>query len=150
MIQEFHWSRAGAAAAFSVGSLVQAILAPVGGMLIDRWGARLVVVSGLGSMAIGLAACSRVQALWHLTLLFGVVVGLGVGLAGQVTQRGAASRVVYQAPWYHHRLCFCRYGARGAGHEPAGAASHSPHRLAADLRGAGTGNGGVCWHRASD
>src|SRR5439155_27316774 len=95
-IQEFHWSRAGAAAAFSVGSLVQAILAPVGGMLIDRWGARLVVVSGLGSMAIGLAACSRVQALWHLTLLFGVVVGLGVGLAGQVTQRGAASRVVYQ------------------------------------------------------
>jgi MFS family permease len=91
MLQEFHWSRGGAAAAFSVGSLVQAILAPVGGMLIDRLGPRCVVVSGLLSMAVGLATCSVVQELWHLTVLFGVVVGLGVGLAGQVSQAALLS-----------------------------------------------------------
>ena len=79
MVQELHWSRSGAAAAFSVGSMVQALLSPVCGMLIDRWGRRLVVVSGLLSMAAGLAACRVVQELWHLTVLFGVLVGLGVG-----------------------------------------------------------------------
>ena len=63
MVQELHWSRGGAAAAFSVGSLVQALLSPVCGMLIDRWGPRRVVVSGLLSMAVGLAACRVVQEL---------------------------------------------------------------------------------------
>ena len=91
MVQELHWSRGGAAAAFSVGSLVQALLSPVCGMLIDRWGPRRVVVSGLLSMAVGLAACRVVQELWHLTVLFGVLVGLGVGLAGQVTHAALLS-----------------------------------------------------------
>jgi MFS family permease len=91
MVQEFHWSRGGAAAAFSVGSMVQALLAPVCGMLIDRCGPRRVVVSGLLSMAVGLAACRMVQELWHLTVLFGVLVGLGVGLAGQVTHAALLS-----------------------------------------------------------
>jgi MFS family permease len=91
MVQELHWSRGGAAAAFSVGSMVQALLSPVCGMLIDRWGPRLVVVSGLLSMAVGLAACRMVQELWHLTVLFGVLVGLGVGLAGQVTHAALLS-----------------------------------------------------------
>ena len=97
MLQDFAWSRGGAAAAFSVGSLVQALLAPVSGMLVDRWGPRLVVVIGLGSMALGLAACSRVPDLWQFTLGFGVVVGLGVGLAGQVTHAALLSG------WFHRR-----------------------------------------------
>lgn len=91
MLQDFHWSRGGAAAAFSVGSIVQALAAPVAGWLVDRWGPRLVVVSGLAILAGGLAACSGVQTLWQFTLLFGVVVGLGVGLAGQVTQAALLS-----------------------------------------------------------
>src|SRR5918911_3206024 len=81
MVQELHWSRGGAAAAFSVGSIVQALLSPVCGLLIDRWGPRLVVVSGLLPMAVGLTACRVVQELWYLTVLFGELVGVGVGLA---------------------------------------------------------------------
>src|SRR5262245_1356802 len=91
IVQELHWSRGGAAAAFSVSSMVQALLSPVCGMLIDRWGPRCVVVSGLLSMAVGLAACRVVQDLWHLIVLFGVLVGLGVGLAGQVTHAALLS-----------------------------------------------------------
>jgi MFS family permease len=77
--------------------MVQALLSPVCGMLIDRWGPRLVVVSGLLSMAVGLAACRMVQELWHLTVLFGVLVGLGVGLAGQVTH------VALLSVWFRKR-----------------------------------------------
>lgn len=91
MVEEFHWSRGGAATAFSVGSIMQAVVAPLAGLLLDRYGPRRVVVSGLGLMAVGLAACSQVHALWHFTLLFGVVVGAGIGLAGQVSQAALLS-----------------------------------------------------------
>ena len=84
--------RGGAAMAFSVGSVVQAASSPLVGVLTDRWGPRVVVVGGLGAMAAGLAACSLVQSLWHLILLFGVAVGFGVGLAGQVSHAALLSR----------------------------------------------------------
>lgn len=92
MVEEFHWSRAGAALAFSVGNIMQALLSPVAGILADRWGPRQVVTWGLCIGALGLAACSTVQTLWHLTVLFGGVVGLGVGLSGQVTHAALLSR----------------------------------------------------------
>ena len=85
MVEEFQWSRGGAAVAFSVGNLVQAALSPLIGMLIDRWGPRQVVVWGCVISAVSLAACSTVQTLWHLTVFFGVGVGLGVALAGPVS-----------------------------------------------------------------
>jgi MFS family permease len=85
MVEEFQWSRGGAAVAFSVGNLVQAALSPLIGLLTDRWGPRQIVVWGCVISAVSLAACSTVQALWHLTVFFGIGVGLGVGLAGPVS-----------------------------------------------------------------
>jgi MFS family permease len=84
MLEDFHWTRAGAAMAFSVGNLMQAALSPVIGLLADRWGPRLIIVGGCLICATGLAACSTVQALWQLTVFFGVAVGVGVALAGPV------------------------------------------------------------------
>ncbi len=92
MLEAFDWSRGGAAMAFSVGNVMQAASSPLVGMLTDRWGPRVVVVGGLGAIAVGLAACSLVQTLWHLVVLFGVIVGLGVGLAGQVSHAALLSR----------------------------------------------------------
>ena len=92
MVEAFDWSRGGAAMAFSMGNVVQAAVSPLVGMLTDRWGPRVVVVGGLGAIAVGLAACSLVQTLWHLVVLFGVIVGLGVGLAGQVSHAALLSR----------------------------------------------------------
>lgn len=85
MLEDFHWSRGGAAVAFSVGNLVQAALSPGIGVMTDRWGPRLIIVAGCLIMAVGLAACSLVQSLGHFTAFFGVAVGLGVALAGPVS-----------------------------------------------------------------
>lgn len=91
MLQEFGWSRGWAATAFSIGSIMQALLAPVAGFWADRYGPRLVIVAGLVSLTVGLAACSTISTLWHFLLLFGVLVGIGVGLAGQVSQSALLS-----------------------------------------------------------
>lgn len=85
MVEEFQWSRGGAAVAFSLGNLMQAALSPLIGWLSDRWGPRVLIVTGCLLIAAGLAACSRVQVLWHFTVYFGILVGLGVALAGPVT-----------------------------------------------------------------
>lgn len=97
VLEDFGWSRAGASMAFSVGNLVQAALSPVIGMLTDRWGPRSIIVAGCLVTALGLAACSLVQALWHLMVAFGIVVGLGVALAGPV------SHSALLASWFVHR-----------------------------------------------
>lgn len=91
MLEDFPWSRGGAAMAFSVGNIAQAVVSPLAGILTDRWGPRRVIVFGLCLGAVGLLACSQVQALWQLIVLFGGVVGLGVGFSGQVTHAALLS-----------------------------------------------------------
>lgn len=85
MVEDFHWSRGGAAIAFSFGSLMQAALSPLVGLLTDRCGPRRIVVVGLIIGAVSLAACSLVQTLWHFIVLFGMGVGSGVALSGPVS-----------------------------------------------------------------
>lgn len=97
VLEDFGWSRAGAAMAFSAGNLVQAALSPLIGVLTDRWGPRVIIVAGCLITALGLAACSQVHALWHLTVAFGIVVGTGVALAGPV------SHSALLAAWFINR-----------------------------------------------
>ncbi len=85
LLEDFAWSRAEASLAFSIGNLLQALLAPVVGVLTDRMGARRVVSTGLALIALALAGCSQVQTLWHFLVLFGLGVGSGVALAGPVS-----------------------------------------------------------------
>ena len=97
LVEDFGWSRADASLAFSLGNLLQAVLAPLVGVLTDRLGARRIVSTGLGLMALALAGCSQVQTLWHFLVLFGLGVGGGVALAGPV----ALSALL--ANWFMHQ-----------------------------------------------
>jgi MFS family permease len=75
--QEFGWSRAGISLAFSLASLGYSGALPLTGRLVDRWGARKVIlpsvlIFGLGVMSFYFLSAS----LWHfyaLYLLMGVV-----------------------------------------------------------------------------
>ena len=93
---EFGWSRTAIAAAASLNLLLLGLFAPIGGWLIDRIGARRVVLGCLTTIAIGLVGTVFIQELWQLILLWGVVLGMATGVTPALGA-SIASR------WFVHR-----------------------------------------------
>jgi MFS family permease len=77
-LDEFHWSRASVAGVQSVSFIVYTFSAPLVGALIDKYGARKVVLPGIVVLCIGLFFSAFVKSLFHLYLIYGVLVAFGV------------------------------------------------------------------------
>jgi MFS family permease len=81
LLEEFRWSRALIAGAFSISTVVQGMLAPVAGMLADRFGPRPVILGGVIFLGGASLLASTISAPWHLYLYTGVAGAVGmVGL----------------------------------------------------------------------
>jgi MFS family permease len=74
ILDEFGWSRALTAATFTTGLLTSNVFTPFLGVLMDRWGPRVIFPVGLGLMSVGLALATRTTAPWHLHVTLGVLV----------------------------------------------------------------------------
>jgi sugar phosphate permease len=79
--EEFGWSRAAIGAGPSIAALMAGLAMPVAGYLVDRVGARPLLVAGVTLIGGGFVAISRVEALWHFYISVSVV-AVGLGLAG--------------------------------------------------------------------
>ena len=71
------WGRGALAVALLMGSIGTAVSAPISGLLIDRIGAKPVMVAGTLMIGLGLLVGSRITHLWQLYLVFAVI---GCGL----------------------------------------------------------------------
>ncbi len=85
LIREFGWSRALVSGAFSLFVLVGGGLGPLTGWLAWRVGPRPLILVGGVVMSLGLALAGQISAWWHLYAAFGVVTSVGISLAGWVT-----------------------------------------------------------------
>lgn len=77
---ELGWSRTFTSSAVAIALMMMAVLAPIGGRLVDKQGARAVILIGLGALAIG---CFLVAATSHplaFIIAFGGIAALGFGL----------------------------------------------------------------------
>ncbi|HXG03028.1 MAG TPA: MFS transporter [Candidatus Binatia bacterium] len=81
LLDEFGWSRASLAGAFSLYTFAYCLFGFPAGRLTDRWGPRPVIAAGGLFLAVALAGMSRVSSLWQPYLLYGVVASLGMGTA---------------------------------------------------------------------
>src|SRR5581483_544029 len=70
LTKEFGWSRTEISGAMTLGSLSGALMAPLFGPLIDRYGGKRFVASGALIMGLCLIALSRVQNVWQFYVFY--------------------------------------------------------------------------------
>jgi len=78
LLDEFGWSRGATAAAFSISSVVQGVLSPVIGMLVDRLGPRRIMLAGAAVLGVACVLASRIGSLWSLYAVVGVLAAIGL------------------------------------------------------------------------
>lgn len=99
LTDEFAWSRADASLAYSLSSLVFALLGIAMGWLTDRLGPRFVVMV-LGSfLGVSYLALSQVSALWHFQASYGLIAGIGGSTV-------SIPIMVTVARWYRKKRAF--------------------------------------------
>jgi MFS transporter, OFA family, oxalate/formate antiporter len=77
--EEFGWTRATTAGAFSLVWIAQGLLAGITGGLNDRFGPRLVLTICGVLIGTGFLLMSQITAVWQLYVFYGVIVGAGLG-----------------------------------------------------------------------
>src|SRR5204862_2706489 len=77
IVDEFGWDRGATAAAFSFGFILAAVLSPLLGRWMDRFGPRVVIEAGVACVALGLFAAAYISVPWQLHATLGVLVGAG-------------------------------------------------------------------------
>ena len=76
----------------SLSLFLYGLFVPLIGLLVDRWGARLVCSLGTVVMGIAMGLTSTVHTLWEFALYYGVLAALGLATTGQVVASATLSR----------------------------------------------------------
>ena len=97
LTEEFHWSRGLTAGAQSVSTVLQGLLAPVAGILVDRFGPRRVILTGTVLLASASVLGSTVHSAGEFYLYTGVLGAAGLVGVGPVPMGVLLSR------WYSER-----------------------------------------------
>src|SRR6202012_2102857 len=95
--REFGWSTAEVSSALSIRFILFGLMAPFAAALMNRYGLRNVTLSALLIVASALVASLAMTKVWHLLLLWGVVIGIGTGMTALVLGATVAAR------WFNAR-----------------------------------------------
>jgi MFS family permease len=94
---EFGWDRGQIAGAFSFGFLASAVIAPLSGRLMDRYGPRPVILTGVCLISGGLFLAPWIERPWQLYGTLGMLVGCGANLTSYTAQS------LYLPNWFIRR-----------------------------------------------
>ncbi len=89
---EFGWDRASISLAVAVSILTFGLGAPLGGMLVERFGARRVFIVGTLFLCVGLGTLVLIRELWQFYALYGIALGIGTGAVSQAIGTTVAHR----------------------------------------------------------
>jgi MFS transporter, OFA family, oxalate/formate antiporter len=82
---EFGWSRAAISGASSLNFLLTGLAGILAGRLNDRIGPRLIVTGAGIMLGVGYLLMSRLQEIWQLYLVYGVIIGIGISAVDIIT-----------------------------------------------------------------
>ena len=84
LLDTFGWSRGATAGIFSIVLTVDAMLSPLVGYLLDRYGSKKISIAGCLALVLGLFLSSQVSTLWQLYISFGIILAVGFTFTGMV------------------------------------------------------------------
>src|SRR6478672_11687049 len=90
--KEFGWSTAEISSALSIRFVLFGLMAPFAAALMNRYGLRNVTLAALLIVASALVLSLAMTKVWHLMLLWGVVIGIGTGMTALVLGATIATR----------------------------------------------------------
>jgi MFS family permease len=97
LVEDFRWSRGLTAGALSLSTVLQGLLSPVAGILVDRFGPRRVILSGAVLLSAASILTATIRSAWELYLYTGLLGAIGlVGL-------GPVPMGVLLARWFSAR-----------------------------------------------
>jgi fucose permease len=87
--RQFGWSAEDISSAVALRLLIYGLMAPFAASLIDRIGLTRVMIGAAVLIGVGLALSLAINQVWQLTLLWGVMVGVGAGLTALCSVRSS-------------------------------------------------------------
>ena len=96
--ETFGWTRAQVSSVYSIYLVVTGLAAPLTGMMLDRWGPRVVYPAGLLSLGAGCLLAGHLTQLWQFQACIGILNGMGVSMLGMVPASMLISR------WFRERM----------------------------------------------
>ncbi len=100
LLDDLGWGRTATASLYSVFMIALGVSGPLVGALFDRYGPRLVYVSGLLAYGTGFLIASRMEAVWQGWLGLGLLGGYGATATGMTPATGILSR------WFDRSMSF--------------------------------------------
>jgi len=94
------WERAAVTFPLAINLILYGLCGPFAAALMERYGVKPIMVFALLLLSIGTGASSFMTAEWQMTLLWGLVVGLGAGLTSSVLGAVIANK------WFKERRGF--------------------------------------------
>ena len=90
--KEFGWTTDQLSSVFAVRFALFGLLGPFAAVFIGRYGLRRVMIAAAGFVATAMVLATQITQLWHLFILWGLVLGCGTGLTALVLGAMVANR----------------------------------------------------------
>jgi sugar phosphate permease len=90
--KEFGWDVAEISSAIAIRLVLFGLMAPIAAALIETYGVQRVVIAAIGFIVSGLLLALTMTQVWHLVVLWGIVVGIGTGMTALVLGAIIATR----------------------------------------------------------
>ena len=84
ILEEFGWNRATVAGIFSIGFIAGTMMSPLVGIMMDRFGPRLVMPLGAAITALGFIFSTYAKVPWHFYITLGLMVMSGALVLGYI------------------------------------------------------------------
>jgi MFS family permease len=90
--KEFGWETSQISTALAIRLVLFGLMGPFAAALMNRFGVRRIIAAALVLIVAGMLASLAMTRIWHLILLWGIVVGFGTGLTAMVLGATVATR----------------------------------------------------------